>query len=84
LDPGDRWQQELYRNIDNCDLFLLFWSTWAKNSEWVRKEVGYALDRKGWDDLSPPEIRPVIVQPPPAFRRGQSSNTFTSVTGVRM
>jgi hypothetical protein len=29
LEPGARWAQELYRHIDECDLFLLFWSTAA-------------------------------------------------------
>jgi hypothetical protein len=61
LDPGDQWQRELYRNIDGCDLFLLFWSASAKKSKWVRTEVRYALERKGRDEFAPPEIRPVIV-----------------------
>jgi len=65
LDPGDRWQGELYRHIDECDLFLLFWSSHAKQSEWVLKEVTYALARKGNDDFAPPEIRPVIIEGPP-------------------
>jgi hypothetical protein len=30
LDPGQRWEKELYRNIDQCDLFLLFWSNAAR------------------------------------------------------
>ena len=30
---------ELFRHIDECDLFLLFWSTAAKQSRWVLKEV---------------------------------------------
>jgi hypothetical protein len=65
LDPGDRWEQKLYLSIRECDLFLLFWSSEAKASHWVRKEVGYALDRKGGDDFAAPEIRPVIIEGPP-------------------
>ncbi|MFN9740949.1 MAG: toll/interleukin-1 receptor domain-containing protein [Acidobacteriota bacterium] len=65
LDPGQRWEKELYRNIDQCDLFLLFWSNAAKRSEWVMREVDYAIDRKGGQDDSPPEIRPVIIEGPP-------------------
>jgi hypothetical protein len=65
LDPGERWERKLYQRIDECDLFLLFWSSAAKESEWVRKEVDYALARKGGDDLAPPEIRPVILEGPP-------------------
>lgn len=65
LEPGDRWEQELYRNIDECDLFLLFWSTAAKESPWVHKEVLYALERQGSDGLRSPEIIPVIIEGPP-------------------
>jgi hypothetical protein len=65
LEPGDRWEKELYRHIDECDLFLLFWSTAAKESKWVLKEVLYALERQGKDGLHPPEIIPVIIEGPP-------------------
>ncbi|MCC5664418.1 toll/interleukin-1 receptor domain-containing protein [Nostoc sp. CHAB 5784] len=65
LEPGDRWEKELYRNIDECDLFLLFWSTAAKESPWVLKEVLYALKRQGSDGLRSPEIIPVIIEGPP-------------------
>lgn len=65
LDPGQRWEKELYRNIDRCDLFLLFWSTAARKSEWVLREVDYAIDRKGGYDDAPPEIKPVIIEGPP-------------------
>ena len=65
LEPGDRWERELYRNIDECDLFLLFWSTAAKESKWVLKEALYALERQGKDELNPPEIIPVIIEGPP-------------------
>ncbi|OYE06223.1 toll/interleukin-1 receptor domain-containing protein [Nostoc sp. 'Peltigera membranacea cyanobiont' 232] len=65
LEPGDRWEQELYRNIDDWDLFLLFWSTAAKESPWVLKEVLYALERQGSDGLRSPEIIPVIIEGPP-------------------
>jgi hypothetical protein len=65
LDPGDRWERELYRSIDDCDLFLLFWSSQAKASRWVRNEAQYALKQKGGDDFAQPEIRPVIIEGPP-------------------
>ena len=65
LDPGSRWEQELYRHIDECDLFLLFWSSSARESDWVKKEVLYALERKSNDELAPPEICPVIIEGPP-------------------
>jgi len=33
LDPGDRWERQIYRRIDECDLFLRFWSSAARESE---------------------------------------------------
>ena len=65
FEPGVRWEKELYRHIDESDLFLLFWSSAAKQSKWVMKEIQYALNRKGGDDLSPPEILPVPIEGPP-------------------
>jgi hypothetical protein len=65
LKPGDRWAKMLYRHIDESDVFLLFWSAAANESEWVAKEVQYALQRKSGNDESPPEIIPVILQGPP-------------------
>jgi serine/threonine protein kinase len=61
MDPGQRWETELYRQIDGCDLFLLFWSQAAKDSQWVRREVQYAL---GLGERVP-EIRPVVIEGPP-------------------
>jgi hypothetical protein len=65
LRPGAIWEKELIREIDRCDLFLLYWSSSAKASSWVRKEVRYALDRQGDDETAPPEIRPLIIEGPP-------------------
>jgi hypothetical protein len=65
LEPGQRWEQQLYRHIDESDLFLLFWSNAAKRSQWVLKEVQYALKRKEADELDRPEIMPVIIEGPP-------------------
>ncbi|MBC8426925.1 toll/interleukin-1 receptor domain-containing protein [bacterium] len=65
LEPGDRWEERLYHYIDEADLFLLFWSSAAKTSEWVDREVEHALDRKGGRDENPPDIVPVIIEGPP-------------------
>jgi len=65
LEPGDRWEQQLYRHIDESDLFLLFWSSSARKSTWVLKEIQYALKRKAGDELAKPEIAPVILEGPP-------------------
>lgn len=66
LDPGQRWEKEVYRAIDNADLFLLFWSNAARDSAWVRKEICYAIDLKQGNDEAPPEIIPIVIEGPPA------------------
>ena len=65
LDPGERWARTLYRKIDESDVFFLFWSTAAKKSEWVMKEVRYAMERHAGDEMAPPEIVPVLIEGPP-------------------
>ena len=65
LAPGQRWEAALYRHIDASDLFLLFWSTNARDSEWVRREVIYALERQAADPRREPEIVSVLLEGPP-------------------
>jgi hypothetical protein len=73
LNPGDQWGKELFRHIDNADVFFLFWSSTARDSEWVLKEVEYAINRKKGNNDNPPEIYPVIlestfVEPPESLK----------------
>ena len=65
LEPGDRWERELYEEIDRSDVFLLFWSSHARASTWVRKEINYALARQSESDDQLPDIRPIILEGPP-------------------
>jgi hypothetical protein len=65
LEPRDRWAKGLYQHIDECDLFLLFWSSAARRSEWVLKEARYAVERAARDTFGRPEIRPVLLEGPP-------------------
>ena len=67
LEPGEVWSTGLEEAIQQADVFLLFWSSRAKESVWVRREVDFALACKAGDDLSPPEIRPVIIEGPPVI-----------------
>ena len=69
LKPGDKWETEIYKNIDSCDLFLLFWSRAARDSVWVMKEVRYARNRP-----QPPEIRPVVLEGPPVVMPPEDLN----------
>jgi len=64
LSPGERWERRLYTEIDNCDLFLLFWSHHALQSEWVIREAEYALERAKAPP-GEPEIEPVPLDGPP-------------------
>jgi TIR domain-containing protein len=68
LEAGKQWEPLIYRYIDECDVFYLFWSTAAKKSRWVKKEVQRALKRKGDKLEAPPEIMPVPIEGPPPIK----------------
>ncbi|NNE65887.1 MAG: toll/interleukin-1 receptor domain-containing protein [Pyrinomonadaceae bacterium] len=51
IDAGDRWEQKLYEFIGKDDVFLLFWSEAASQSEWVLKEAKLAKERMEKDEL---------------------------------
>lgn len=65
INPGDDWNETLGRRIEECDLFLLFWSTNASQSTFVKQEWEYALRRQGSEKAPPPTILPVIIEGPP-------------------
>lgn len=72
LKPGDRYETKIYDYIDNtADVFLLFWSSNAAASEWVRKEIKRAVARQKRmrrPENRLPEIIPVPIEnpiPPP-------------------
>lgn len=65
LEPGEKWEKRLFEEIDQSDLFLLFWSSHAKASEWVLRETKYALKRQSDTNGEVPDIRPVILEGPP-------------------
>jgi hypothetical protein len=64
LSPGERWRRRLFAEIDDCDLFLLFWSRHAQQSKWVIREAEYALQRAKAAS-GEPEITPVLLEGPP-------------------
>jgi TIR domain-containing protein len=66
LSPGDRWERRLYTEIETSDLFLLFWSRHAQQSEWVIREAEYALQHAKEAASEPPlEIIPILLEGPP-------------------
>jgi hypothetical protein len=68
LAPGDRWQQELWRHIDQSDVFLLCWSRAAAQSEWVRREYlkAHELSQSSSEHRPHITILPLEGPPPPA------------------
>ena len=67
LESGQIWEKYVYEYITRCDVFFLFWSSAASRSEWVRKEILYALEVQETRKDALPEIIPVIIEgPPPA------------------
>ncbi len=64
LKPGELWEKSLYKHIDKCDVFYLFWSTSAKNSKWVMEEYKYAQSLQSQGNAI--EIIPVPIEGPPA------------------
>ncbi len=68
LEPGDSWEKLLYDYIDKSDVFFLFWSRAASESEWVKREIEYAIKAKTDEGEAGPEIIPVIIEGPPPAR----------------
>lgn len=87
LDPGDRWEKKLYENIDKCDLFLLFWSQAAKDSQWVMKEAEYALAHQQKNAHSEPDLVPVVLEqnvlPPPSLSAFHFNDRISYLTSLR-
>lgn len=84
LRSGQNWEQELRRVIPASDIFYLFWSSHARQSEWVEKEWRCALRERGIEFIDPIPLESPQESPPPpelsslhfndwelAFRRGK-------------
>jgi soluble cytochrome b562 len=78
LDPGERFSR-ISDQIQTADLFLLFWSSAAANSDWVRREAQIAVDAQKRSPNGLPDIVPVLLGPsapqPPDFLRITISTT---------
>ena len=65
LRSGENWEKRLTNEIVNRDIFYLFWSKNAAESEWVEKEWRLALKRRGLDYIDPiPLDQPSDIPPP--------------------
>ena len=65
IHPGEDWKKRLESEIKNRDIFLLFWSANAKNSEWVTWEWKTALVRKGESAIQLHPLQTINEAPPP-------------------
>ena len=65
LKPGENWADKLYEFIDRSDAFFLFWSSAARDSNEVKKEILYALERQRKTGDESPDIIPIIIEGPP-------------------
>ena len=77
LRRGENWEPRLYREISDRDLFYLFWSHNAAASEWVKKELLYAIDHKTMDFIEPIPLESPEVCAPPESLTGKHFNDWT-------
>lgn len=42
VEPGESLEEEIFTAIEECDLFILFWSSHSKESDWVSREIDKA------------------------------------------
>jgi hypothetical protein len=77
LRRGESWETRLYREISDRDLFYLFWSKNAASSDWVKKELEYALSRKTVDFIEPIPLEGPEVCPPPDALMDKHFNDWT-------
>jgi uncharacterized protein YegL len=66
LRSGQVWLERLTDEIMRRDIFYLFWSKAASQSEWVRREWQLALKNRGAQFIDPvPLVDPQEAPPPP-------------------
>lgn len=62
---GENWEEKLEKEVKNHDTLYLFWSEYAKASEWVEKEWKCALETHGVDSIVPVPLDHPDDCPPP-------------------
>ncbi|MFC1552255.1 protein kinase [Candidatus Latescibacterota bacterium] len=65
LISGDSWEECLNEEIKKRDIFYLFWSVAASNSDWVKNEWRTALKLKGIEFIDPVPLDPPEKVSPP-------------------
>ena len=67
---GEDWAARLQAELESCDVFLLFWSKAASESQWVERESRLAAERQratGSPDVLPYVLEVPFPRPPPAL-----------------
>ena len=77
LRRGEHWEQRLYKEIEDRDLFYLFWSRNAAGSSWVSKELEFAMEHKGPAAVEPVPLEDPAICPPPACLQDRHFNDWT-------
>jgi hypothetical protein len=65
LRAGSNWEVELFHQVPSRDLFSLFWSKPASESQWVDMEWRCALAARGLDYIHPVALVDPRAVPPP-------------------
>ena len=61
---ADEWEVELVGHLKESELFYLFWSSAAENSEAIEAEWQYALRFRNSSENRLPDIIPIVVEDP--------------------
>lgn len=79
ITPGEYFIVKImmYQEITGRDLFYLFWSQNAAASEWVQKELQYALSQKTEDYIESIPLEAPDLCPPPPSLSGKHFNDWT-------
>ena len=65
LRSGQSWEAEIYKSINDSDIFYLFWCRHARSSMWVDREWRCAYKSKGLDFIDPVPLESSVDAPPP-------------------
>lgn len=63
FEAGMKNIDEIFREMDNTSIFVVFLSDSALNSEWVQKELSIADERLNHDSKKLSQIFPIIIDP---------------------
>jgi TIR domain len=81
---GERWEDQIRRQVQERDGFLLFWSRAARDSKWVGREWRHRLRHRGLDSITPNALEsPQSCPPPRALARLQFGSRFLETTRRR-